>query len=146
MRLELPDRVTGEIEFLPTGTRIGATTKQDSFALTDEARQWTGVVDTPEHQSRKLRGTWLVAGIEVGVVMWFDRGVLASVDLFARSSGQSWDTWSEQEALVQRDKLESLLNATYGMQRAFPWGDLCAVYDPRSGSTCIAVRYRHAEV
>jgi hypothetical protein len=144
MYLELPDCSTGEITFLPSSRQIGQATTEDLFARSPEAQRWTAFVDTPEHRSFKLDGTWSVDGVAMGVIVWFDRAALVAVEIFPRLQGQSWSTWSEQDSLAQRDQLELLLKSSYREQRTFCWGQLSATYDPRSGSSSIVVRYRNA--
>jgi hypothetical protein len=70
--------------------------------------------------------------------------------------GTSWDDWSEEKQLAQRDAHDQWLvemlgpgvrtRAPGGMELSytFPWGDVWSTYDPRSGGSSIGVRYATA--
>jgi hypothetical protein len=139
--LALPNSATGQIALLPSNTVLRPGTNRTTLEQSPEAQDWIQTICAPNHESYTLSGTWEIHGTNVGLTVWFERGWLTSITIFSRSGATGWDTWSEGDALRQRDELEQLLAAAYGSRRQFPWGTLDATYDPRSGSSGIAVRY-----
>ncbi len=68
--------------------------------------------------------------------------------------GTTWDDWSEDRQLAQRDAHDEWLlgmlgpgarkRAPGGMELSYslPWGDVWSSYDPRSADSSIGVRFR----
>ena len=68
--------------------------------------------------------------------------------------GASWDDYSEDKQLAQRDAHDAWLMAILGpgnreasprgpeLRYSFPWGDVWSTFDARGGSSSIGVRFR----
>jgi hypothetical protein len=142
MQLELPDPVAGVSLLLPSQTRIAPFGAESAFLSTPEGATASGFVRNAPHASYKLCDKFNASGVPLGIIVYFSSGQLTSMELFVSSNAQSWNDWTEAEALQQRNLLEQILMTKYGSTRNFSWGTTAATYDPRSGSSAIVIRYR----
>jgi len=95
-------------------------------------------------------------GTLFGVVLHFEVERLDgySLSLVDARYGTSWDDYSEEKQLAQRDAHDVWLVAALGpghrkpsprgpeLRYSFPWGDAWSTFDARGGSSSIGVRFR----
>jgi hypothetical protein len=135
------DRATGTLSF-DAGVTIGP-------ALTRSAFMQSPVGETQEVWVRNgpwcsWRVTRLTAtGRTFLAVLQFHSEHLKSVELV--ESGQvglsSWSDWSEVDELKKKALYDAFLSTELGVDRSFSWGSVSAIYDARSGSSSIHVKY-----
>lgn len=53
-----------------------------------------------------------------------------------------WSSWNEQKEKEDLKKYQNWLDKELGGKTKFPWGDVWATYDPKSGSSSIGIRYK----
>ena len=141
MKLLLPKPSTGNIVLQPSQVEFGPKTTESALTKASTPHKWTAIESHGQYARYKLDGVCTTESRPVGIIVSFHNGILESASIFLLSRAGSWDTWSESEAMHQKDTLEHLLEAAYGRQRQFSWGNLTADYDPRSGSSSITIRY-----
>ena len=95
---------------------------------------------------------------KVGVRLLFDGERFDGYRLWLVDAryGTSWDDWSEEKQLAQRDAHDAWLVEMLGpglrrqtpggmeLSYSLPWGDVWSAYDPRSAGSSIGVRFRPA--
>lgn len=54
----------------------------------------------------------------------------------------NWDNWSEQKELANLENYKEWLKNELGTQKDFDWGTVWTLYDARSGSSSIGIRYK----
>jgi hypothetical protein len=86
-----------------------------------------------------------LGGREFAVMLSFEGEELRAVYLTDTDPrfGTSWDDYSEEKEQARKRQHDRWLRQSLGRGRPwrFPWGTLDSVYDPRSGSSMIAVDY-----
>jgi hypothetical protein len=99
-----------------------------------------------------------LGGTVFGVVLHFDVERLDgySLSLVDARYGTSWDNYSEENQVAQRDAHDAWLLATLGrsspepsnrgaqLRYSFPWGDAWSTFDARGGSSSIGIRFRRS--
>jgi hypothetical protein len=99
-----------------------------------------------------------VDGLVFGVAIHFEAERLDgySLSLVDARYGTSWDDYSEEKQLAQRDAHDAWLVAILGpgnrkpsprgpeLRYSFPWGDAWSTFDAKGGSSSIGVRFRQA--
>ena len=140
------DASTGTLTFDRPRTAIAPSLTRDQFlgsALADGAA--THIENEPYH-SWKLNGTFLTAGLELLVVLWFRRQQLAMVSLMDSDDryGTSWADYSFEKEMARKASHDAWLSRTLGPYRAFSWGNVWSGYDDRASFSDIRVRYAAA--
>jgi len=115
-------------------------------------------------RSEDMHTGWMLAylgaqdldGLTFAVVLHFEGERLDrySLSLTDPRYGTSWDDYTEEKQLAQRDAYDAWLVASLGqgtrepsprgpeLRYALPWGDVWSTFDARGGSTSIGVRFR----
>jgi hypothetical protein len=101
-------------------------------------------------------GAQTLDGLVFGVDLVFDGERLDCYSMWLADPryGTSWDDWSEEKQLAQRDAHGAWLVKSLGpgerkpspqgpeLSYTFPWGDVLSTFDARGGSSRIGVRFR----
>jgi hypothetical protein len=101
-------------------------------------------------------GPQTLDGLEFVVRLVFEGERLDSYSMWLDDAryGTSWDDYSEEKQLAQRDAHDTWLVATLGpgerepsprgpeLRYTFPWGEVYSTFDARGGSSPIGVRFR----
>lgn len=89
--------------------------------------------------------TQLIGEIKFIIRVYFNpENIIYSVNMSITKDGNipNWDNWSEQEQLIKKDEHDKWLQNNIGSAPyKFSWGEISSNYDPRSGSSKIAIRY-----
>jgi hypothetical protein len=115
-------------------------------------------------RSEDMHTGWMLAylgaqdldGLTFAVVLHFEGERLDrySLSLTDPRYGTSWDDYTEEKQIAQRDANDAWLVASLGqgtrepspcgpeLRYSFPWGDAWSTFDARGGSTSIGVRFR----
>jgi len=77
-----------------------------------------------------------------GVSLVFESQRLDSARLEKITPGSTWANWSQENELEGKSENDKMLMATFReTPHKFPWGEAVSVFDPRSGSAHITIRY-----
>jgi hypothetical protein len=137
------DPATGTLHFERTATRIAPALTRAAFLdspLGVQARVW---VRNESHCSYRVE-------VQLGpepfvVVLQFLGQTLQCVSLAmlrGRWGSSSWDDWSEEAERERQDAHDAWLREQFGPPPyTYPWGAIESTYDPRSGSSAIAIQY-----
>ncbi len=101
-------------------------------------------------------GSQPVDGLVFRVELHFEAEQLRGYSLWLDDPrfGTSWDDYTEDKQLAQRDAHDAWLLSTLGpgkrepsprgpeLRYVFPWGEVWSTFDARGGSTTIGVRFR----
>jgi hypothetical protein len=147
------DRRTGAL--ILSNARIGRDLTRSSFLSTpmgararcdDMKTEWMHVYLQPQ----------VVGGLTFGIDLVFEGERLDgySLALVDPKYGTSWDDWSEEKQLAERDAHDAWLVESLGpgereasprgmeLRYEFPWGKAWSTFDARGGSSSIGVRFR----
>lgn len=147
------DRRTGALVL--SGGSIGCDLSRSSLLASPMSAQAT-CEDMHTGWMHVYLGPQDLDGTKFGVALHFESERLDgySLSLVDARYGTSWDDYSEEKQLAQRDAHDAWLIATLGpgnrepspqgpeLQYSFPWGDAWSTFDARAGSSSVGVRFR----
>jgi hypothetical protein len=147
------DRFTGAL-VLPSGT-IGRDLTRSAF-LASPLGAKAVCDDMHTGWMHIYPGAQTLDGLVFGVDLVFDGERLDCYSLWLDDAryGTSWDDWSEEKQLAQRDAHDAWLVSNLGpgerqpsprgpeLRYSFAWGEAWSTYDARGGSSTIGVRFR----
>ena len=85
-----------------------------------------------------------VIGTYFSMTFYFDNNTLKSLNFIVSNKVilmRSWDDWSEDEELKNRDYYDDWLTNQIGKAREFSWGNVNAFYDSKGASSGIFLKY-----
>jgi len=150
--VDVIDRLTGAL-VLPGGS-IRSDLSRSSLLASPMAAQ-AKREDMPAGGMHVYLGLQELDGTRFGVALHFEGERLFgySLSLVDARYGTSWDDYSEEKQLAQRDAHDAWLVASLGpgnrepsprgpeLRYSFPWGDAWSTFDARGGSSSIGVRF-----
>jgi len=145
----LPDANSGICRLLPSQVELSSHTTERAFLATDPGR--TSILSQPNtgYNWYRMKEVYSLDNAPLIVEVCFAWGLLSNLSLSISRNlqGASWSTWSEQAELAKDRQHQDLLERHYGPPpRQFAWGEISTAYDPRGGSSSIAIRYRSGSV
>ena len=142
MRITLPTQTDPAVTLLPSGVQLKAHTLEQDFLHAPDATNVTVLVRNLPYTSYALAAPYHLDGEMVRIVAQFKSSALEGLFISMESDSKSWRDWSEADELNRKQRLDLILERTYGQPPYHhAWGEVRSGYDPRGGNSAISIRF-----
>jgi hypothetical protein len=142
--MSLPHAGHSEVEFSSALPSLSPALSEDAFLKNVPTGSTAVVISNPPYATYRFIESVELDGMPMLLHVSFERGVLrhVSVSVSPEGSGRDWSDWSEAGEMRKKVLHDTILAKAYGSPPYnFSWGTISSSYDPRGGSSSIAIRY-----